>query len=588
MSRRQGSPRATHDLIADVRKMIESGHPIDLLFNASQLIEVTTEHPLAAATRSRPQTVSAAGLVESFIAADLAETTALLSVIRPLLEDEVLAARIRRELSKRSHKLPPWIAGFERIEVTGVCEMVHALGDGDNITVGVRWPTGHELTACAYIDHNVGTLVKDAFLIPLGVDAAMAQFRELGGDDGATRFDDLDPADARARITGGIAMAQMTVPPFETDTWPSCRAALEWIVAHLPEGGTGYERPEWDEGRQRRLAESFFTSPEGSALAGGADNHDLLEAIMRFPCDYGPGDPLRWSPVAVEILMTGWFVNKVSAPAEFLASMPRVLRAFIAYAHRRRDIPASLTVETLAAVDTYETVYQREIMKGGGGEFDDGEGGAGYGFGYGIGPGLGDVYDDGFVDDFADADLDGRQLGKRMIDLLAAEVGGHDVLDRLDADVLPDEAFDWTGVPDDVRGRVQAVVELTDRCCAERLDLEYRTICRRLVARTARNDAVMFRRKGRDDYAAAAFVWLVGKANAVFSAQSGRITAKDLLAHFGMASGSVSQKATTIRKAARLPGNPYSTYDLCLGDSGLLHSTRRARIIASRDRFAAP
>ena len=52
--------------------------------------------------------------------------------------------------------------------------MSHVLGDGDNIMLGARLPGGHELTCVIYIDHNLGTLVKDAFVV-LRVD------REHGG-----------------------------------------------------------------------------------------------------------------------------------------------------------------------------------------------------------------------------------------------------------------------------------------------------------------------------------------------------------------------------------------------------------------------
>ena len=45
-------------------------------------------------------------------------------------------------------------------------EMVHVLGDGDNVHVAVRFAGGAELTAVVYIDHNMGTLVKDAFVVP--------------------------------------------------------------------------------------------------------------------------------------------------------------------------------------------------------------------------------------------------------------------------------------------------------------------------------------------------------------------------------------------------------------------------------------
>ena len=40
------------------------------------------------------------------------------------------------------------------------------LGDGDSLLLGARLP-GYELTAVIYIDHNLGTIVKDAFTVGL-------------------------------------------------------------------------------------------------------------------------------------------------------------------------------------------------------------------------------------------------------------------------------------------------------------------------------------------------------------------------------------------------------------------------------------
>ena len=56
-------------------------------------------------------------------------------------------------------------------------EMVHVLGDGDNVHLAVRFAGGAELTAVVYIDHNMGTLVKDAFVVPESMAALEALMR---------------------------------------------------------------------------------------------------------------------------------------------------------------------------------------------------------------------------------------------------------------------------------------------------------------------------------------------------------------------------------------------------------------------------
>ena len=47
----------------------------------------------------------------------------------------------------------------------------------------------------------------------------------------------------------------------------------------LPDGGRGYERPDWDDEAQTRLTEAFFTSAFGSAV-NAPEHRDLFESIL--------------------------------------------------------------------------------------------------------------------------------------------------------------------------------------------------------------------------------------------------------------------------------------------------------------------
>lgn len=51
-----------------------------------------------------------------------------------------------------------------------------------------------------------------------------------------------------------------------------------------------------------------------------------------------------------------------------------------------------------------------------------------------------------------------------MLALLAEEVGGPEALGTLGTEPLPNEAFDWSGIPDDVHERVDEVLSLVDGC----------------------------------------------------------------------------------------------------------------------------
>lgn len=298
-------------------------------------------------------------LIANLFDAPIEETSALLTAVAALARDDELRRRVRREVTDRAHVLPRWLVQLETSRPTHVLSIEHVLGDGEEILLGVELPDGRPLTASVYVDHNLGTVVKDALVAPTDPDTAVELLRDDFDPDITVR--QLDLADARARLTEAIEHGALIYPPLESDTWPSSRPLVEWMVGLLPDGGTGYQRPEWTPQQRQELAERFLTSPFAADLTIDDDLHELLDDVLWFGSDYGPGDPLRWSPVNVEILLADWIPRKIVAEVSRLERAPDLLRAFIRYSHAERGIREQLTVETLDAVDEWEPEYQQAI-----------------------------------------------------------------------------------------------------------------------------------------------------------------------------------------------------------------------------------
>jgi hypothetical protein len=273
--------------------------------------------------------------------------------------------------------------------------------------------------------------------------------------------------------------------------------------------------------------------------------------------------------VNVEIVLTDFIPRKVMAPMALLLQFPAVLRAFIKYCHEQRGIDPALTRETMAAVDRYEPKF-RSAIDGSGGKpearrrtpYDD--------------------FDDD--DNLSDEDLIFEVVTMVIADMIDA-VGGPEALDSLDDEPLADEAFSWDEVPPGIRARVGEVLEWTDRCCDEMLNLEYRTACRRYLARVAARDPNIFRRQGKSNTAAAAVCWTISKANDLFGVENG-ILVKDLLEFFNISSGGISQRADTMMRALEVVRDEYNDLIL-LGMPDLLVSKRRRQIMMVRDKIAS-
>ncbi|ORW00283.1 hypothetical protein AWC14_10615 [Mycobacterium kyorinense] len=175
-------------------------------------------HPFTLDEAPDPRAVTREKLIRTFLDVVIPETSALLAVIAEMAgDDDVLRARIRRELGTRLKVEPAWLARLRETSTYQAVRMSHVLGDGDNIMLGVRLPGGHELTCLVYIDHNLGTLVKDAFFVPAPVADMVAEFRRVT-EDPDTRWEDISLADARAWIETAIELAAITFPPLETET----------------------------------------------------------------------------------------------------------------------------------------------------------------------------------------------------------------------------------------------------------------------------------------------------------------------------------------------------------------------------------
>ena len=563
-SRAPARNQAPHDPLAEVAAALASGEPLALLGLASTLLAGFDERPVPG-LRDEPPTPPLTELLQVFFAIDEVETSALLAALAGLTGDEVLRHDVRREIADRGHVLPRWLLRLDDAEpVERALLMHHVLGDGENLVVGVRLPDGAELCAAANVDHNLGTMVKDAFVAPGPLSELIDEMQAEAVGDPDTVLTELAPADARARITEAIELSRITIPAIETDTWPACRPLVEWMAGLLPAGGTGYVRPEWPDDAQQALADRFFSSPFAAGL-DDADHRSLLESLLWFGTDYGPGDPLRWSPVAVEILLIDWLPRKIVADVPFLAQAPDLLRAFVRFCHADRGVRAELTAETLASVDELEEEYQATIRTP-----------------RPQGP-------DALLARIGALDPDGPwpavddgSLVADALDALAEGVGGRDALAALDGKPLPDEAFDWDRVPNDVRPRVGAVLDLVDRCCDELLGGELRTAARRLLARVAMADPELFLRRGRPEKTAAAVCWIVATADHLF--RDRRLTVKQLTSCVGT-TASPAPDAKALLKAIGVEPTGYAYGDGHLGSPDYLTGDHRAGMVAVRDRL---
>lgn len=540
--------------LANMAETLRDDHPLSLLTTGSMMAWVLEPKSVDLGPGDEPR--SPHEFIETLIVHDDPATTALLGALRLFLDDEVARRRCDREVRRRRWATPPWFDVLADVEVTNVVESRDELGDGDNVYLELRWPTGHEATVVAYIDHHVGAAVKDAFAVPMTVAEMRSRMRNHIESQAIT-FVDVDPADARARLEDAVESSNRTWPPLESDTWPGAQPLVRWALRQLPEGGQAPEWREWSPTELEDIASAFLSSPFAEGLE--PEDAELVDHLLWYGTAYGSGDPYRWGPPRVEILLLDWVPRKIIAPFEDLMRMPAVAKAFVRWAHDVAGIPLDSTMPVLEVIDDCTPDYLAAI-----GDDERLQGPAAILAAMGLERDFeGDPFSyEGLV----------REQGIRS-------VGSEDAYDRLDVDPLPDEPLDLARLPEDVRDRVGRIGALTDRVCDDVFqDVELRTACRRLLVDVAAADPAIFRRRSKDEPVAGAICWVIAKVNRVLEhGDTG-----PMLATIGV-TGSVSQRAQPMLSAIGV--HDFSSWGSELGSPRYLTSRRRAGLIRRREEY---
>ena len=535
---------AEPNLADAILQSLAADGPFDLLDFVSTVLW-TARAPGLNARREPP---TEAELIDTWSNVDDLVTTAWLVGAGVLAHDAALRKSSAAEMARRTHPLPAWAAGLVDASVTRAVEVTHALGDGDAILLELTIPGARSLTVDVYIDHTLGSIVTGAHVVPEPLDAVLHRMADLLTNPHIT-LAELDLSTARARVEGALAnplsdhaFGDLAAP------WPRCRPIVDWVLRLLPPGGAGYPRHEWTAGDRAALTARFFESPHGRALRDWRRERlldDLLDLL-----DDGNTDLMRWSPLVVEILIDllphgDWF------SADDLTSVPDLLRAFIGHCHAERGIPADLTEITLTSVDRRVPEIQRLVRELFSWDDDD--------------------------EPWSYEEQRRREVRRELVSAVGSELA----LLTLDTEPLPDEPVDWQAIPVADHAHLRPIVEIVDATCDALFDRELRTAAHRLIVRVALGDPAVLRR-GRADTAAAALVWSVAIPNLAFDRS--KVLVKDLLAHLGLPSGSPSQRAEPMLRAAGIGPVPYPR--LTLGDPTLLTSAQRQWIIERRDQCA--
>jgi hypothetical protein len=237
-------------------------------------------------------------------------------------------------------------------------------GDQEIVIVGFAYPSlpdaglkgdgAHSI--CVLVDHTERGVAKDAYpAAPLP--QTLARWREAEGDGIALRPVSLSEVAARladalvATDFGGLHQPPPRQAAGDGRTLAEMRALLASRLNTMPPAANvGLEELD-GEGRDWLVAE-FLGAPEAAGLLSEPAAVTVCHSLITYRCDYGDGDPLRWSPTLAGLCLLDHFPVKVSLDAPDVALVPDVLAAWVAFAARRRNLPEPALARILDVIDT--------------------------------------------------------------------------------------------------------------------------------------------------------------------------------------------------------------------------------------------
>ena len=255
---------------------------------------------------------------------------------------------------------PQWLIDMGNVTVRDVVMVREPYGDGYGIYLEYDDPLSRDIrTIGVYIDVNMGCMATDVIDGP-----PISAIREAVATEAHIEVVPIDPAEARARVEAAFAELDDDPEPDLSDDFDDLRALAEQRFSLLPAGGSVTDdRVELSEDELEELVDSFVRSPHFFGLPSAA--REVGYAICLF-ADYHDGDPLRWSPVLVELFLVDWIPTEITGSDELYAAVPNALRAWIRFAGAQKGLAAELIDETVQSVDQwldeyYELVQSPEV-----------------------------------------------------------------------------------------------------------------------------------------------------------------------------------------------------------------------------------
>jgi hypothetical protein len=343
------------DLIMSSDDLVDEDDPFVAEMWASQMLGTFYKLPLPIHVQDEFERSMTTALVDAIEEAGSEKQLAALRALAAVAPTPIgPAAQARAEvLSAQGVSGPPWGDEIGSPEFIDAWMSEDAYGDQRGYFARFQYPGRAPHTVMGLYDVNIGGIVKDAFAAYTKRDLRSVPTPE------EMSHRDVEPDVMATEVLTGIGVGDMYIDNDWSEDFRKTRALLaarmRLLVDEEPHVPPESE-PLPDEERTE-LVEEFMRSDH----ATGVEAEDSIVDHMFAFGDYSDGDPLRWSPIAVELFMVDFLPRKATLDATDIRNLPTVLKAWVRFALTKRGLEQRWIDETRAAVDRWTSEFRREV-----------------------------------------------------------------------------------------------------------------------------------------------------------------------------------------------------------------------------------
>lgn len=337
------------------RELLEVEDPLEAELWASSILGTSYKLPIPLDARDELERSLGPAIVEGAERAADAERLAILRALAAVADGELSAAahQAAERLAARAVPDPVWTAGIGRPRFVDAWVLADPYDDQLCYYATFRYPGRPPHTVTALFDENLGGIVKDAFAgIPTEDPRSRAE-REPGA-----RVSDAEPGLMAARIIHAIETGDRYLDNDWTREFKQTRALLLSRMRLLPAVPPPEPPPPLEDDARAALTAEFLASEHAPALE---ETGSIVRHCLDSRCDFGDGDPLRWSPIVVELFMLDYLPRKATLDTREIRALPDVLRGWVRFALTKRGLEERWVAEAEGAVNRFAPAFRRAV-----------------------------------------------------------------------------------------------------------------------------------------------------------------------------------------------------------------------------------